>query len=108
MKILLVCSAGMSTSLLVKKMQTNADERNLSVQIEAVAESEVGDAMVGTDVLLIGPQIRYLERKIKELVRHTNIKVAVIDSMAYGLMRGDQIIDQAMNIYNNKQKGLVR
>lgn len=108
MKILLVCSAGMSTSILVKKMQTNADERNLSVQIEAVAESEVGDAMEGTDVLLIGPQIRYLERKIKEMVQHTNIQVAVIDSMAYGLMRGDQIIDQAMNLHNNKQKGLVR
>ena len=41
MKIILVCSAGMSTSMLVKKMKASADERNLEVNIEAVAESQL-------------------------------------------------------------------
>lgn len=40
------------------------------------------------------------------MVQYTNIQVAVIYSMAYGLMRGDQIIGQAMNLHNNKQKVL--
>lgn len=35
MKILLVCSAGMSTSLLVERMLTAAKERQLNVDIEA-------------------------------------------------------------------------
>ena len=34
-KILLVCSAGMSTSMLVKKMQETADKENKDYEIEA-------------------------------------------------------------------------
>ncbi len=36
-KIMLCCSAGMSTSLLVRKMVDVAKERNLPVQIDATA-----------------------------------------------------------------------
>ncbi|MGL5614022.1 PTS sugar transporter subunit IIB, partial [Cetobacterium sp.] len=35
-KILLCCSAGMSTSLLVNKMKAVANENNISVEIDAV------------------------------------------------------------------------
>ena len=33
-KILLVCNAGMSTSMLVKKMQSSAEERSIEAHIE--------------------------------------------------------------------------
>ena len=33
--ILLVCNAGMSTSMLVKKMQSSAEERSIEAHIEA-------------------------------------------------------------------------
>lgn len=39
-KIMLCCSAGMSTSLLVRKMVDVAKERNLPVQIDAYGVSE--------------------------------------------------------------------
>ncbi|MGL5724830.1 PTS sugar transporter subunit IIB, partial [Cetobacterium sp.] len=39
-KILLACSAGMSTSLMVKKMKKVADENGLEVEISAVPESQ--------------------------------------------------------------------
>lgn len=39
-KIMLCCSAGMSTSLLVRKMVDAAKERNLPVQIDAYGVSE--------------------------------------------------------------------
>lgn len=65
MKIILVCSAGMSTSMLVKKMKASADERNLEVNIEAVAESQLKNNLENLDVVLIGPQVRYLEKKLE-------------------------------------------
>ncbi|WP_042148128.1 PTS sugar transporter subunit IIB [Paucisalibacillus sp. EB02] len=101
MKIILVCSAGMSTSMLVKKMRAAADEQNLEAEIEAVPESQLKNSLEGLDVVLIGPQVRYLEKKIREQVEPKGIKVDVIDSMAYGMIQGDKVLSQAIEL-NNK------
>lgn len=98
MNIKLVCSAGMSTSLLVKKMRQYAKVQNISTQIEAVSEAEYTSHLKGTDVILIGPQIRYLENSIRTFVQPLGIKVAVIDSVAYGLMQGDKVLQQAIQL----------
>lgn len=98
MKILLVCSAGMSTSMLVDKMKKAAAERNMNAEINAVAESELANNLDGLDVVLIGPQVRYLEKSIKEKVEPLGIKCDVIDQLAYGLMKGDQVLDQAIKM----------
>ena len=75
--ILLVCNAGMSTSMLVKKMQQSATERG----IEA-------------DVILIGPQIRYELPAVKEIAG--DILVEAIDMRDYGMMNGPKVLDQAL------------
>lgn len=94
MNILLVCSAGMSTSILVEKMRSEASARGLDVTIEAIPESRLKE-QTHIDVILIGPQVRYLESKIKASV---DVPVAVIDNMAYGLMKGDHVLDQALGL----------
>ncbi|WP_214796853.1 PTS sugar transporter subunit IIB [Exiguobacterium sp. s5] len=97
MNILLVCSAGMSTSILVEKMRTEAAARGLEASIDAIPESRLKE-QTNVDVILIGPQVRYLESKIKSSV---SVPVAVIDNMAYGLMKGDQVLDQALGLVQN-------
>ncbi len=44
-KIMLCCSAGMSTSLLVKKMLVEAEKRGLAAEIKAFGASEFDDQM---------------------------------------------------------------
>lgn len=100
MKILLVCSAGMSTSMLVNKMRKSAEDRNIEAEINAVPEAELKNKLEGLDVILIGPQVRYLEKKIKEQAEPKGIKVDVINQMAYGLMQGDKVLDQAIELKN--------
>ena len=58
-KILLCCAAGMSTSLLVTKMQQAATEKALESKIWAVSVEELQANLEGVDVVLLGPQIRY-------------------------------------------------
>lgn len=99
MKIVLVCSAGMSTSILVSKMQEAAKERNLEAEIDAFAEAELKNHMEGLDVVLIGPQVRFLEKKLRGTLEPQGIKVAIIDQMAYGLMKGDQVLEQAIALH---------
>ena len=64
MKILLACSAGMSTSLLVNNMKKFADASDV---IEARPVRTVPDILDDWDVLLLGPQVRYLEKEYKPL-----------------------------------------
>lgn len=99
MKIVLVCSAGMSTSILVNKMQESAKERGLEAEIDAFAEAELKNHMDGLDVVLIGPQVRFLEKKLRDALEPKGIKVAIIDQIAYGLMKGDQVLDQAIALH---------
>jgi PTS system cellobiose-specific IIB component len=64
--IMLVCSAGMSTSLLVTKMQKAAEEKGIDAEIFAVSASDADNNLESknVDVLLLGPQVRFMKGTI--------------------------------------------
>lgn len=100
-RITLICSAGMSTSLLVTKMNAAAIKQGLEVKIIAIAEVEMKDNWENTDVLLLGPQVRYLLNKLKAEGQKRNIPVDVINSMDYGMMNGEKVLNQALSLLGN-------
>ena len=67
-KIVLLCASGMSTSMLVKKMQEAAKAENYDCEIAAYSAAEAVEKASDADVVLLGPQIRFSKDKIaKEL-----------------------------------------
>lgn len=96
--ILLVCSAGMSTSLLVTKMQAAAAAQGIECHIEAVAEAEAANKINDVDVLLLGPQVRFLLNKFQGLTEGKNVPVEVIDTVAYGTMNGEKVLARALEL----------
>ncbi|CAM3221609.1 PTS sugar transporter subunit IIB [Streptobacillus ratti] len=96
LKILLICTAGMSTSFLVEKMKKEAETRNLEVQITAIPEASSDEFVGKVDVVLLGPQIKYLENDIKDKFGET--PVGVINMMDYGMMKGDKVLDYALSM----------
>lgn len=58
-KILLCCSAGMSTSLLVTKMKKVAEEKGIDVEINAIALELFEENLPNYDVFLLGPQVKF-------------------------------------------------
>lgn len=93
--ILLVCSAGMSTSMLVKKMKDAAEKRGIEANIWAVGDADSKEATQKADIVLLGPQVRYLESKMRAKVDN-KIPVAVIDMRVYGTMNGESALDSAL------------
>ncbi len=91
-KIVLFCSAGMSTSLLVTKMQEAAKARGYECQIEAHSAGEAGKYADSMDVALIGPQIRF---QLDTLRKQLPCPVEPIDMVAYGTMDGVKVLAQA-------------
>ncbi len=102
-KILLVCSAGMSTSILVEKMKIEADKRKLDVQIKAKPISEAQQIYDAWDVILLGPQVSYIEESIKKIV---DKPVAVISPQIYALAKAGPAIDLALETI--KKKSLLK
>ena len=97
MNIYLVCNAGMSTSILVRKMQEAAAKDNLDVHIEAFSV-EILDEMVDTaDVVLLGPQIRHMLNDVRKVVAE-KCPVDVIDMRDYGMIRGDKVLARALKM----------
>ena len=94
--ILLCCSAGMSTSLLVKKMRKSAEEKGVEVEIWAIPQSEILENKDKADVVLIGPQIRYALNEVKEIVGPDK-PVDVIDIRDYGTMNGEKVLNFALS-----------
>lgn len=97
--ILLVCNAGMSTSLLIDKIKKIGVEKSIDVRVEARPVDDVKNHLEDKDVILIGPQIRFKEKQISSLV-DGEIPVAVIDMVAYGTMNGEKVLEQAVKLTN--------
>ena len=68
MNIYLVCNAGMSTSILVKKMQDAAKNQEFDVNIEAFSVEILDEKVDSADVILLGPQIRHMLPDVKKMV----------------------------------------
>ena len=98
MNILLVCSAGMSTSLMVNKMNDAAKERGIEANIWAVPDADAINNVDKADIIMLGPQVRFLESKMREISH--NKPVVIIDMMAYGMMDGKKVLEQALNELN--------
>lgn len=98
MKILLCCAAGMSTSLLVTKMEKAAKEQGIESKIWAVSAGEVNSHVDEADVLLLGPQVRYLLPQMKKLGEEKGIPVEVINSVHYGMCNGAEVLKSAMSL----------
>lgn len=97
-KIMLVCSAGMSTSLLVTKMEKSAEDKNINVEIFAKSESEAKNHYDSVQLVLLGPQVRYLKKKLQKDLADKDLVVEVINSLNYGTMNGEKVLENAMGI----------
>lgn len=97
-KIMLCCSAGMSTSMLVRKMLAVAEERGTPVQIEAFGVSEFDIQFPRYQVVLLGPQVKYMLNTLSEKAAAHGVPVKAIDTMDYGMQRGDKVLDYALSL----------
>ncbi|BCA85338.1 PTS sugar transporter subunit IIB [Enterococcus saigonensis] len=102
--IMLVCSAGMSTSLLVTKMQKAAEAQGVEADVFAVSASEADNSLESkpVDVLLLGPQVRFMKADFEKRLEPKKIPLDVINMADYGMMNGENVLKQAMTLIENK------
>lgn len=97
-KILLICAGGMSTSLLMKKMEKYAKEKGIALKIQAVGMSDYEDVYKEYDVILLGPQVSY---KKAEITDTTKMPLAVIAAYDYAIGNAENIFKQVDVLYQS-------
>ena len=95
-KIVLFCSAGMSTSALVRRMEQAAEEMGYECTIEAHSVSDVQRLGADADLVLLGPQVRFNLDNVKKQL--PDKPVDVIDMRHYGTMNGEAVMEQVKSI----------
>ena len=99
-RIMLVCAAGMSTSLLVTKMEVAAKEAGEEVEIFALPLTE-GEKIIDTvDCVLLGPQVRYAKKEVEKIIADTgkDIPYDVIEMKIVGMMNGKAVYEFAKKL----------
>ncbi len=104
-KIALFCNAGMSTSMLVKKMRASAQQQGIEVEIEAYPASEMDQRTEGIDAVLLGPQVKFMLSNAKKICEPKGIPVDVINSMDYGMVKGDKVLEAALSMMQTEGGG---
>ncbi|MBF2656514.1 PTS sugar transporter subunit IIB [Listeria seeligeri] len=99
--IMLVCSAGMSTSLLVKKMTEAIEKSQVEATVIAVAEADFDKYRNNVDVVLLAPQVRFLEKNLKRVLDPLGIPVSIINGIDYGTMDGEKVLNDALTMVEN-------
>lgn len=95
-KIVLLCAAGMSTSMLVNKMKEHSENLEREIEIYAYPISEAAENANNADAILLGPQVRFQEKKIKEMF--PDISVTTIDMRDYGTMNGKKVLETTLEL----------
>lgn len=98
MKILLICSGGASTGLIMSKMQAYAKTQNIDLTVRATGC--IGNYALKAksyDCVLVGPQVIH---KISEIKEKVDRPLAIIDSNDFASMDVEHIFNQAVSLIN--------
>ncbi|MGL4425374.1 MAG: PTS sugar transporter subunit IIB [Cetobacterium sp.] len=95
MKILLVCSGGMSSAMVVKSLINEGKKEGIEITSKAVGtgdfESELKN---GWDGALVAPQIRHKIEEFKAIGDENTTPVQVIETKGYSPLGGKFILAQ--------------
>ena len=88
--------AGMSTSLLVTKMQKAAEAKGFDYEIAAHPLSEVDTFGPEASIILLGPQVRFKLGEIQK--KFTDKPVEAIEMRDYGTMNGENVVKHVAEV----------
>jgi len=95
-KIYLICSAGMSTSIVVSKMVEAAEKNNIKAEIKAYSLSEFNDVVDRYHVCMVAPQVSYQFDTFNATCQKKGIGCGKIEMMDYGMLNGEAVLKKAL------------
>lgn len=98
--LLFFSTDGMSISLLAYRMEYAAKAMGLDCRIEAHPVASLSDYIHEADILMVGPQDRFLLSKVRST--YPSKPIVVIDPRDYGAMNGKKVLEKAREELNKQ------
>lgn len=101
MKVLMVCSGGFSSTIVVNAIQKEADKQGIPVSIIACGTPEFVEKVkeFGPDLAIVAPQVKHRFATFKEEGAKINLPVEQIPPMFYTPIGAPKIINEIIKKY---------
>ncbi|EEA85772.1 PTS sugar transporter subunit IIB [Peptacetobacter hiranonis] len=101
MKIVVACTGGMSTDILVDRMKKEAESRNIACDIQAIHRNKIEEVLSSNniDLLLLSPQLMGEFERIKAFAPGET-KVEMLDMVKFGACDGHATLNFAIDLIN--------
>lgn len=101
MKVLFVCSLGMSSQIAVDALLKEAKKNGVDMEVTAVSTQEFEEEVHnGWDVAMVAPQIRHRFSYLAQFAKEANVPCALIEPMGYSPLGGPRLLKQVLGILN--------
>ena len=100
--IVLVCEHGASTGMLTTRMRDAATKLGIEASINAYSFTKLDEVIDGTDIVLLGPQVRFKKKAFDEKYADKGIDFMVIDTVDYGMMNGEKVFKTVLEHLEKK------
>ncbi|TDT51878.1 PTS sugar transporter subunit IIB [Fonticella tunisiensis] len=96
MKVLMVCSGGMSSAIVVKAIKQEADKQGFPLEIKAVGTGEFEEELKtgGYDLAIVAPQVKHRMDVFKEQASSANVPIELIVPMGYTPIGAPKVLEQ--------------
>ena len=95
MRVLFVCSQGMSSAIAVNALKKEADKNGVEMEVLAVSTQEFESEVKNNwDVSMVAPQIRHRFDYLKEQADAAGVPCALIMPQAYSPLGGPKLFKQ--------------
>ncbi len=89
MKVLFVCSGGMSSAIVVNALKKEAEKHGQDLEVKAVGSSEIVSELENKwDVVMVAPQIKHRFDNIKKVADESGVPCGPIPPQAYTPLGG--------------------
>ncbi|SFB13418.1 PTS sugar transporter subunit IIB [Clostridium frigidicarnis] len=103
MKVLFVCSQGMSSAIAVNALKKEAEKNGVEMEVLAVSTQEFEEEVKnGYDAAMVAPQIRHRFDHLKEFADVANVPCSLIQPQAYSPLGGPKLLKQVQETAGNK------
>jgi PTS system cellobiose-specific IIB component len=97
-RLLILCSLGMSSAVLLRRVQEAAEKRGIPLSAQAMSAWESPERFACADVILLEPHTAHLRADLEKHTRLTGAKLDVVDAAAFLAMDGDRVLNQVLRL----------
>lgn len=93
MKLLFVCSGGMSSAIVESALHKEAEKRGMTIETKAVGTTDFdGEVHKGWDIALVAPQVKHRFESFKKSADDAGVPILVIPPRSYSPLGGPSLM----------------